>query len=91
MALSIQEVYFLVRVGTWGETELENYIEEQAYQALRESQADVDYQNDMSYRQGEEAGWAEGFAEGKAEGFDDGYQRGCDDGYNDGLRDGGRD
>lgn len=55
---TLDEVYFLVRVASWHEKELEDYIQERIDDALAE--------------QYEEA-FKEGFEEGKAEGREEMY------------------
>lgn len=56
---TIDEVYFLVRVGSWTETDLEDYIQQQIDTALEESHDDI---------------YQEGFREGRDEGLTQGAQ-----------------
>ena len=53
MTTTIGEVYFLVRVGSWGEDELEDYIQERVDQALEESHTDI---YESGYKEGHEEG-----------------------------------
>jgi flagellar biosynthesis/type III secretory pathway protein FliH len=53
---TLSEVYFLVRVGSWDEDALENYIQER-----------VDEVSDEHFDKGYEAGYKEGHEEGQAD------------------------
>lgn len=53
---TLSEVYFLVRVGSWDEDDLENYIQER-----------VDEVSEEHFDKGYEAGYKEGHEEGQAD------------------------
>lgn len=55
---TVGEVYFLVRVGSWSESELDDYIQSRVDEAL-------DHQHDTVYNTGYEAGQADGLEEGQ--------------------------
>lgn len=60
---TLSEVYFLVRVGSWSETDLADYIQDQIADA-----------ESLSYDQGYETGHREGTEAGLEEGLDQMYQ-----------------
>lgn len=87
-SISIDEIYFLVRVGTWDQARLAEYINIQVQNALNDQASDMRYESDNSYESGYESGRHTGWTEGKEHGYDDGYSRGHSEGYSEGLRDG---
>lgn len=85
---SIAEVYFLVRVGTWGEEELKDYIDTQVQNEVTDYANSIDHDNDVAYDRGYESGHHSGYSDGHADGLDEGYTRGEQDGYRNGLSEG---
>lgn len=57
MTMTVSEVYFLVRVGSWGEDSLEAYINE-CVEEMEEQTYDHGYKE--GYKEGHEDGWTEG-------------------------------
>lgn len=60
MTTTVSEVYFLVRVGSWGDDDLENYIQERIDNALDETYETV---YNEGYEQGKEDGKEEMYKE----------------------------
>ena len=85
---SIEEIYFLVRVGSWGQTELEAHIDQLVSAALEDQAFDLTQDSNSAYEQGWESGRHQGWEEGKEQGYDSGYSRGHSDGYSEGISDG---
>lgn len=77
---TLEEIYFLIRVGSWHPEHLEQYIQ------AREMQG---YDNGYYDGQAQDTGEAEylrGFDDGYEKGMIEGEQAGYDEGYNDGVR-----
>lgn len=70
--MKIEEIYFLIRVGTWGPDDLINHIAQLTAEAYAEGQNDARH-DDYSANQAD---------------CDDAYNRGYDHGHNEGYREG---
>lgn len=79
--ITIAEIYFLVRVGTWDQVQLADYISQRAdaayHQGVEIARADSQNAQDIDYDYNR--------------GFDDGHNEGYRDGYADGSREAGHD
>jgi hypothetical protein len=88
---NLEEVYFLVRVGSWHQEHLAAYMDAREAIGYESGHADgVDYAENRNGI-GWEAEYDRGYQAGITEGEDQGYDQGYRDGYNDGVRDGGAD
>lgn len=85
--LTIDEVYFLVRVGTWDQQALTDYINQEVQTAMDQMLADVRDTDDQHFHQGQRQGYDEGFRDGRGAGYDDGFAAGESQGYGHGQRD----
>lgn len=84
---SIDEVYFLVRVGTWDQAALAEYINQEILVAVDDAIEQCRDADNYSFTQGETHGYDQGFKDGHHEGYEDGYAAGEARGYSDGQRD----
>ena len=89
-SISIDEIYFLVRVGTWDQQKLADYIDQRVNEALEDQAFDLTQESNHSYESGYESGRHAGWVDGKEHGYDEGYSRGHSEGYSEGMRDGER-
>lgn len=87
---SIDEVYFLVRVGTWDQAALAEYIGQQIQVAVDQAIEQCRDTDNYSFTQGETQGYDLGFKDGRHQGYEDGYAAGEARGYSDGQRDADR-
>jgi flagellar biosynthesis/type III secretory pathway protein FliH len=83
-ATTVDEVYFLVRVGTWDQAKLAEYIEgriaDAVYDAVTDEQNNSNYQSESSFNEGQEQGYNRGYQDGRHEGYDHGYDAGMREG-----------
>lgn len=85
---TIEEVYFLVRVGSWHQEHLDKYLMHHhydAYNAGHDAGCSKGY-NDREMLDSHEEGYSQGLRDGEEAGYDKGY----DAGYRDGQRDADR-
>jgi len=88
--MTIDEIYFLVRVGSWDQAQLQAHIDQLVQAALEDQAFDLQQESNSAFDQGFETGRHQGYSEGKHDGYEDGYHRGQSEGYDQGLRDGER-
>lgn len=76
---TIDEAYFLLRTGMWGEEEFKAYVDEYRSQGYRGGYDDgYDYgrdsvNNDIEFERGYDKGYKDGEKDGWQEGYDEGY------------------
>lgn len=80
---TLDEIYFLLRTGTWHPSHLGEYIEIQNNEAYNQGVDD-------GQSQANDQGWEQEYHRGHADGFEEGYSRGASEGYRDGYADGSR-
>lgn len=82
--MTIDEIYFLIRVGTWDQQQLAEYIDgrigDAVFDAVSDEQNNSNYQSESSFRDGEHAGYQRGYEDGRHEGYEDGYNAGMREG-----------
>lgn len=88
---TLDEVYFLIRVGTWHPSHLAEYIEllnNDAYNTgVDDGQAQANDQGwETEYQRGFDDGYERGFEKGGNEGYKDGYADGSREGSYDNYR-----
>jgi flagellar biosynthesis/type III secretory pathway protein FliH len=88
MTPTIEEVYFLVRVGTWTPEQLQAHIDQLVTQAVDHTIMECSLAANNAFQQGDNQGYNTGYDDGRESGYNEGYAAGESRGYQDGLRDG---
>lgn len=84
---TIEEAYFLLRTGTWGQKEFEEFVglyEEKGYKG------GYDDGYDHGRTEANDLGWEREYQRGFDQGYEEGHKDGANEGYKDGYADGSR-